>query len=127
MSHAVKARTSDDVHQGYSSAHVIALVSDKWVIEVLHALRAGYHRYGELLRAIPQVTKKMLTQTLRKLERNGIIERIDYNESPPRIVYFITPLGDSLIVHLTQMCEWSKAYFASVEQARQAFDGENTA
>jgi DNA-binding HxlR family transcriptional regulator len=108
-----------------SSADVIALVSDKWVIEVLHGLRAGQNRYGLLQRHIPAITKKMLTQTLRKLERNGIIERIDYQENPPRVEYTITPAGDSLIQRLTQMCEWSKAFFADVERSRAVYDANN--
>ena len=115
-----------DIHQGHSAADVVALVSDKWVIEVLHALRAGHNRYGMMQRAIPQITKKMLTQTLRKLDRNGIIERVDYNESPPRVEYFVTPAGNALIAQLTQMCEWSKAYFAEVEYARKRYDAANT-
>lgn len=111
-----------DIHEGHSATDVVALVADKWVIEVLHALRAGQNRYGMMQRAIPDITKKMLTQTLRKLERNGIIDRIDYEENPPRVEYHITPAGDALIAHLTQMCEWSKAYFAEVERSRQRYD-----
>ena len=113
-------------HQGYSSADVVALVADKWVIEVLHALRSGQNRYGMMQRIIPEITKKMLTQTLRKLERNGIIERVDYDENPPRVEYYITPAGDALIARLTQMCEWSKAYFAEVERAREQYDATKT-
>jgi DNA-binding HxlR family transcriptional regulator len=113
-------------HQEHSAADAVALVADKWVIEVLHALRDGQNRYGMMQRAIPKITKKMLTQTLRKLERNGIIERVDCDENPPRVEYFITPAGDALIVRLTQMCEWSKSYFAEVERAREQYDATNT-
>jgi len=112
--------------QQHTAANTVALVSDKWVIEVLHALRAGNNRYGMIQRDISEISRKMLTQTLRKLERNGIIERIDYEESPPRVEYFITKAGHSLIEQLTQMCEWSKAYFEDVEQARQEYDSTNT-
>jgi len=110
------------VHQGHSAADVVALVSDKWVIEVLHALRAGQNRYGMMRRAIPDITRKMLTQTLRKLERNGIIWRMEFDEMPPRVEYFITPAGEALIARLTAMCEWSKSYFDAVEHARAQYD-----
>jgi DNA-binding HxlR family transcriptional regulator len=115
-----------DIHEGHSAADVVALVADKWVIEVLHALRDGQNRYGMMQRAIPQITRKMLTQTLRKLERNGIIRRVDYDVTPPRVEYFITSAGDALIARLTQMCEWSKAYFADVERSRERYDAVNT-
>jgi DNA-binding HxlR family transcriptional regulator len=117
---------SQTEQQEHSAADVVALVADKWAIEVLHALRAGQNRYGVMQRAIPEITKKMLTQTLRKLERNGIIQRLDYHENPPRVEYLITPAGDALVARLTQMCEWSKAYFAEVERAREQYDAVNT-
>jgi DNA-binding HxlR family transcriptional regulator len=109
-----------------NAADVVALVADKWVIEVLHALRGGDTRYGQMQRRIPTITKKMLTQTLRKLERNGIVTRQDFGEVPPRVEYTLTPAGHALIVRLTQMCEWSKAYFADVMQARAAYDAQQT-
>jgi len=105
---------------------VIALVSDKWVVEILRALRAGQNRHGAMQRYIPEITKKMLTQTLRRMERNGIITRVDYQESPPRVEYFITPIGDGLITRLTMMCEWSKANFEAVEQSRNDYDANQT-
>lgn len=106
----------------HTAADAIALVADKWVVEVLHALRAGQNRYGLMRRHIPDITRKMLTQTLRRLERNGIVERLDHEETPPRVEYFITPAGQALIQQLTQMCAWSKRYFAEVEQAREDYD-----
>lgn len=108
-----------------TAGDAVALVADKWVIEVLHALRAGENRYNAIQRYIPEITRKMLTQTLRKLERNGIIERIDYQENPPRVEYFITPAGDALIQRLSAMCEWTKTYFADVERARENYDANN--
>ena len=111
--------------QSYSATLTIELVSDKWVVPILHALRAGQNRHGTMQRAIPDITKKMLTQTLRKLERNGIVERVDFEERPPRVEYFITETGDALIQQLTQMCEWSKAYFEDIEEARTSYDASN--
>jgi DNA-binding HxlR family transcriptional regulator len=117
---------TDGTSSTVSAASAIAMLSDKWVIEVLHALRDGQNRYGAMQRAIPDITKKMLTQTLRRLERNGLINRTDYEEVPPRVEYSVTPAGDALILQLTQMCEWSKAYFEDVERARSTYDANNT-
>jgi DNA-binding HxlR family transcriptional regulator len=114
--------TQDEMRRGYSSADAIAIVADKWAIEMLHALRNGHNRHSMMLRAIPEITRKMLAQTLRRLQRNGIIERTDYGETPPRVEYSITPAGHALIARLMQMCEWSKAHFGEVEQARVHFD-----
>lgn len=109
-----------------SAADALALVSDKWVVEVLHALRDGHNRYGAMQRAIPDITKKMLTQTLRRLERNGLISRIDYGEVPPRVEYSFTPAGQAIMPQLTQMCRWSKAFRQDVERARTEYDATNT-
>lgn len=100
----------------------IALISDKWSIEVLHGIGDGANRYGELKRHIPDITKKMLTQTLRKLERNGIIKRIEYDENPLRVEYFITPVGQTLVQQLTLICTWSRQNFEKVEEAREIYD-----
>jgi DNA-binding HxlR family transcriptional regulator len=122
----VNNRVMTETEQGqYSVNNVLELVSDKWVVDVLHAIRDGDNRYGQMQRAIPDITKKMLTQTLRRMERNGILERVDYEENPPHVEYYITEVGESLITHLTRMCEWSKNYFASVEKARMTYDGQN--
>lgn len=110
----------------HAAEDAVTIVSDKWAIEVIRAVRRGHNRYGLMQKAIPNITKKMLTQTLRKLERNGIIDRIDYDENPPRVEYSITPMGDALVERLTMMCEWSKAFLEDVEQAREAYDAKNT-
>ena len=114
-----------DKQTSTTSADVLALVSDKWVVDVLHAIRADLNRYSLMQRHIPEISRKMLTQTLRKLERNGIIQRVDYDEQPPRVEYFITSLGESLISHLTGLCQWSKSRFEEVEQAREQYDNNN--
>lgn len=98
------------------------LVGDKWTLQVFKALRQGHRRYGALLRAIPDITRKMLTQTLRKMERDGLLERVDYGEMPLRVEYFISQAGEALLSRLCSLCEWTKAYFADVEAARQRYD-----
>ncbi|MEL6270754.1 MAG: helix-turn-helix domain-containing protein [Chloroflexota bacterium] len=118
-------QTQPRTSQFTNSDDVIALVSDKWVGQVLRSLRLGNTRYGQLRRTIPGITRKMLTQTLRKLERNGFVLRTDFEESPPRVEYSITPLGESLIEHLTTLCQWSKQFYADVEAAQKDYDATN--
>jgi DNA-binding HxlR family transcriptional regulator len=115
-----------ELEHRHSAAEVIALVADKWVVAVLHALRAGHNRFGLMQRAMPAITKKMLTQTLRKLERNGILRRVADRDQAPRVEYFLTPAGEALVARLTQMCEWSKDHFAEVERARAQYDATST-
>lgn len=117
---------SDRVYTHYTTEDALALVSEKWSLSIIRALRDGHNRYGKLQRAIPEITRKMLTQTLRRLERNGLIERIDYDEIPPRVEYAITPLGQSLVDHVCTLCEWSNAYFHQVEAAQAAYDSRDS-
>lgn len=109
----------------FGSEAVLALVADKWTVQILHAIIEGYNRFGELRRAIPSITRRMLTLRLRELERNGLLSRIDYGEVPPRVVYGLTPLGQSLVVELKALCQWSKRHLGEVEKARSFYDAIN--
>jgi DNA-binding HxlR family transcriptional regulator len=108
----------------FGSEEVLALVADKWTVQILHAIIDGYNRFGELRRAIPSITRRMLTLRLRELERNGLLSRVDYGEVPPRVVYSLTPLGQSLVVELKSLCQWSKRHLSEVEKARGAYDAQ---
>jgi len=89
------------------SALVVSLLADKWTIPVIHALARGTKRTGELRRALSGVSQKMLTQTLRALEEQGLIRRTVYPVVPPRVEYGLTPMGESLNRPLRQLwdCE----------------------
>lgn len=89
------------------SAHVIALLADKWTIPVIHALARGTKRTGELRRELPGVSQKMLTQTLRTLERHGLVARTDFAVVPPRVEYALTAMGKSINRPLRQLCDWT--------------------
>lgn len=106
------------------SRHAIELLSDKWRIVVLHILTSGPLRTGELQRAINQISPKMLTQTLRGLERDGLIDRRIYNMVPPRVDYFLTPMGESVIPLLRDLCRWAKAHSEQRDTARKTFDSK---
>jgi DNA-binding HxlR family transcriptional regulator len=104
------------------SRRALDLVADKWAVLVLYAVGAGIHRNGELRRQIEGVTQKMLTQTLRELERSGLVHRKDFDQRPPRVEYTLTDLGRGLLAVVQQLCDWSVVSMPRVEAARAAYD-----
>ena len=98
----------------------LELVSDKWTIRVIHTLRRGTMRYGELQREIGGVSQKVLTQTLRGMERDGLIERSVYPVVPPRTEYSLTPLGQTLLESLNALCRWAEQHIDEVRANRAA-------
>ncbi|MGB3613196.1 MAG: helix-turn-helix domain-containing protein [Elainellaceae cyanobacterium] len=97
----------------------LELVSDKWVTSTLYVLSSGTKRYSDIQSDMGGVSQRMLTRTLRNLERDGLVERTAYDEQPPRVEYALTPLGRSLIPHLKGLCDWAIAHFPQVEAARE--------
>jgi DNA-binding HxlR family transcriptional regulator len=108
----------EDVFLHYpGSAIVVALLADKWTIPVIHALGRGTKRTGELKKMLPGVSQKMLTQTLRRLEEHGLLERTLYAEVPPRVEYALTAMGTSINEPLTAMCEWVAQHGAALAES----------
>lgn len=101
------------------------LVADKWVVAVLYVLSQGTKRYGELQREIGDISQRMLTRTLRDLERNGLVDRTVYPVIPPMVEYSLTPLGRTLNQVLKSLCDWAAANFQAVETARNRYDSTN--
>lgn len=101
------------------SRRVLDLVADKWAVIVIYVLSGGTHRFGELQRAVAGVSQKMLTQTLRGLERDGLVERKVYPEVPPRVEYTLSPLGETLVEPLSALCRWAEEHYWEVERSRQ--------
>jgi DNA-binding HxlR family transcriptional regulator len=99
------------------SRDVISLLASKWVMLLIPLLRRGPQRNGDLMRAIGGVSQKMLTQTLRELERHGLVARRDYAEVPPRVEYALTPLGDSLAKTITALDDWVVRNYHDVAKA----------
>ena len=118
-----KARSMRD--RALLSRHAIELLSDKWRITVLHLLTPGPSRTSELHRAIDQVSPKMLTQTLRGLERDGLIERRIFTVVPPHVEYQLTRMGESVIPLLRDLCRWAKSHAAERDFARKRFDSQS--
>ncbi|MGY3553188.1 winged helix-turn-helix transcriptional regulator [Williamsia sp. R60] len=97
-------------------------VLDKWSLAVLNELCERPRRFNELRRLIPVVTQKSLTATLRKLERNGIVERVLLSSRPVAVEYRITPLGKTLRPPIDVILQWATAHMPDIERARAEFD-----
>jgi DNA-binding HxlR family transcriptional regulator len=94
-------------------------IADKWTALIIHVLSSGTKRHGELRRQISGVSQKMLTQTLRSLEDDGIVNRKIYPVVPPMVEYSLTPLGRSLIEPLEAICRWAEEHLSELEAARE--------
>ncbi len=94
------------------------MIGDQWTALVIYALESGTRRFSQLYSQIDGVSKKMLTQTLRDLEYNGLVQRIVYPEVPPHVEYSLTPLGRTLIEPIEALRQWAQAHLQEVEQAR---------
>jgi DNA-binding HxlR family transcriptional regulator len=101
---------------------LLATLSDKWLTLVVSALADGPLRYGELSRAIPGASQKMLTQTLRKLERDGLVARTVTAAVPVRVSYALTELGLDLLPLQRAIKGWAETHLDRVHRARAAFD-----
>jgi len=89
---------------------------------IVGVLQRGTLRFGALKRAVPGISQKMLTQTLRHLERDGLVERRMYTEVPLRVEYSLTQLGESLLPVLIPLMQWSQEHLKAIEAAQQQFD-----
>lgn len=99
---------------------VLDLIADKWTTLVIYLLSHGTRRYGELQREVGGISQKMLTQTLRRLEEDGLVRRVVYPEVPPRTEYSLTELGETLRAPLGGLCAWAVKHYHEVEKARKA-------
>ena len=107
------------------SRDAIELLSSKWRIVVLHLLTHGPLRSNQLQRAVEEVSPKVLTQTLRGLERDGLVERQIRNVIPAHVEYRLTDMGESVIPVLHNLCIWAKAHAKIRDDARRRYDQSN--
>ena len=101
---------------------VLDRISDKWTVLIVGALEEKTKRFGELRREVGGVSQKMLTQTLRGLERDGVVVRTVYASVPPKVEYSLTRLGRTLVRILEEIREWSEHNIEDVLRARDDFD-----
>src|SRR5207248_7593256 len=109
----------DVMNEKCPSREVLDRIADKWTALIILALsEAGTMRYGELQRRIGGISQKMLTQTLRSLEDDGLVERVVYPVVPPMVEYSLTPLGRTLTEPLEAICHWAEKHLPELEAAR---------
>ena len=101
---------------------VLDLVGDKWSLLVIALLGDGPHRFTELQREIGSISRRMLTLTLRQLERNGLVLRTVYPVVPPHVEYQLTPLGFTLMAAIQGIVNWTVEHHAELARAREEYD-----
>ena len=97
-------------------------VVHKWTFDVVLLLLEGPRRFGELRGRLGSVTPKVLAETLRRLERDGLLHRTEYREIPPRVEYELTTLGRSLEQPIRGLLDWGESRAAEIAAAREAYD-----
>lgn len=104
---------------------VLQRVGDKWSVYVIDLLGRGTMRFSELHRAIDGVTSRMLTVTLRGLERDGIVTRTIHPVIPPRVDYELTAMGRTLLEIIGQLVDWTDSHLPEIDAARAAYDAKH--
>ena len=115
-------KNADPFNAGCPSQDILALIGGKWSMLLLCILGEGPVRTGELGRRAGGISQKMLTQTLRELERHGIVHRRDYAEVPPRVEYSLTPLGKSLAALVRKIEEWVESNYSRITRVARSYD-----
>lgn len=101
---------------------VLDSISDKWSMLLVMTLATGPRRFNQLRRDVPDISQKMLTQTLRSLQRDGMISRQVFDTKPPSVEYRLTPMGQSIIVPFGHLIHWANANHPDIDDARAQFD-----
>jgi DNA-binding HxlR family transcriptional regulator len=104
---------------------LLARIGDKWTVLVVQTLGEGSKRFNELRREIPSVSQRMLTLTLRNLERDGLVNRTVTPTIPPRVDYELTELGRSLLKPITELAQWALDNIEAIHEAHTRFDAEH--
>ena len=113
----------EHTHANCNAREMLVRVGDKWSVYVIHVLGdAGRMRFNELRSSVEGISQRMLTVTLRGLERDGLVTRTIHAEIPPRVEYELTPLGATLRTLVRGLIDWSGAHLAEVDAARAAYD-----
>ena len=101
---------------------VLDKISDKWSMLLVMTLANGPKRFNQLRREVPDISQKMLTQTLRDLQRDGLVAREVFDTKPPSVEYSLTPLGQSIIVPFGHLIHWASENFRHIDRSRSTFD-----
>ena len=109
-------------HEACPATDVLRRVGDKWSVLVIVLLGPGPLRYGELDRSIENISQRMLTRTLRGLERDGLVTRTTFPTVPVTVEYELSPLGRTLLTPLSALADWAIEYERDIAHARESFD-----
>lgn len=101
---------------------VLDRIGDQWSLLILQELQGGVMRFSELNRAIDDVSKQMLSRTLKRLEQDGFVHRQLYAQIPPRVEYCLTELGHSFLVPLNALVFWADTHHAAIQQCRKTYE-----
>ncbi len=101
---------------------ILDRVGDTWSLLVIGMLQPGPMRFTELLRSVPGISRRMLTLTLRQLERDGLVGRAAFAENPPRVEYRVTPLGETISGPVLALAHWVNEHSAQIERNRADYD-----
>ncbi len=101
---------------------VLDRIGDKWTVLVVLLLSDGPMRFTDLRGHLGRVAPKVLTQTLRRMERDGLVTREIFAEVPPRVVYSLTPMGESLIKPITAISDWAEEHLPAITTSQQQYD-----
>jgi DNA-binding HxlR family transcriptional regulator len=107
---------------GCRAREVLDRVGDKWSMYVISLLGRGTQRFSELRRGIDGISPRMLTVTLRTLERDGLVSRAVYPVVPPRVEYTLTPMGETLLQTVNSLVQWADTHLAEIDAARALYD-----
>ncbi len=105
---------------------VLSRVGDKWSLQVICELGQGTLRSSELKRSIDGISQRMLTLTLRQLERDGLVERTVYPTVPPKVEYTLSDFGRTILIPATELANWAITHRMEIQAAREAFDRRNS-
>jgi DNA-binding HxlR family transcriptional regulator len=112
-----------DVHTRGLVREMLTRVGDKWTMLVVQSLAESPLRFSALRDTIPGISHRMLTVTLRALERDGLVTRVSHPEVPPRVEYSLTPLGDTLLPAVMTLVAWVQEHRDEVESSRAVYGG----
>ncbi|WSG85661.1 helix-turn-helix transcriptional regulator [Streptomyces sp. NBC_01727] len=104
---------------------ILDLVGDKWSVLIVGTLSDGPVRYSDLACAIPGISQRMLTLTLKRLQRSGLVDRTAYAEVPPRVEYSLTGLGNSLLTTVLELAAWSADRHDEIRRHQRTYDTRN--
>lgn len=128
---AAAARAGQEVRRIFHNTedcpirNVLAQIGDKWSVLILFALVDGPDRFNSIKSRVVNISQRMLTQTLRGLEREGYVSRTVYPEVPVKVEYELTELGKNLVKPLYQLVTWAETHHDQIKQSRQHYDKDN--